>query len=278
MKKNNAGYPKDLYLPLKAKILDVVAMTSDVKLFRLEKPEGFHYSPGQFIMVSVWGAGEVPISIASTPGIHDVMDVCIRKVGHVTSVLHELKHGDHLWIRGPLGNGFPFEDASGRDMLFVAGGIGIAPLRSLVNFVVNRKDKFGKIALIYGSRNPSEVLFMKDVLFWIEKGVEVTLTIDVKCDGWEHCAGLVTEHLDKQKISFKTGYSYICGPHVMISASMRDLSLMGMPAENIITTIEAHMKCGVGKCGHCYIDGKYVCTDGPIFSYAEIKKIGIAGP
>lgn len=278
MKNKNRQNRKGLYLPAKVEILDVVDMTSDVKLFKLERPKSFYYSPGQFLMVSVWGAGEVPISITSTHEIRKEIELCIRKVGAVTSALHGLTAGDYLGIRGPLGNRFPFEEAFGKDILFVAGGIGIAPLRSLINLVSEHKEKFGKIALIYGSRNPSEVLFLEEILRWRDEGIDVYLTVDVKTDAWKYSTGLVTEHLSKQRISFKTCHSYICGPHVMIKAVMRDLSLMGMPAENITTTLEAHMKCGVGKCGHCYTDGKYVCTDGPVFNYTEIKQFGMSNP
>ena len=278
MRNKNSHDNKGLYLPAKAEILEVIELTSDVKLFKLKKPKGFYYSPGQFLMASVCGAGEVPISITSTHEIHKEIELCIRRVGVVTSALNNLNTGDHLGIRGPIGNRFPFEEAFGEDILFVAGGIGIAPLRSLINLVIEQKEKFGKIALIYGSRNPSEVLFLEEILQWKERGIDVSLTVDVKSDGWKYSTGLVTEYLNKQKISFKTCHSYICGPHVMIKAVMRDLSLMGMPSENIMTTLEAHMKCGVGKCGHCYTDGKYVCTDGPVFNYIEIKQFGMSNP
>lgn len=269
---------KGLSLPVDAKINDVIDLTPDVKLYKLRKPQSFFYSPGQFVMASIWGAGEVPISITSTSEIHQDIELCIRKAGFVTSALHRLKPGDSIGIRGPLGNRFPFEDAYGKDVLFIAGGIGIAPLRSLINLVIEKRKNFGKIALIYGSKTPTEVLFMPETQNWKENGIDLTLTIDVECKEWECSFGLVTEHINRQSISFESGYAFICGPHVMINAAMHDLSLLGMPAENIITTIEAHMKCGVGKCGHCYSDGRYVCTDGPVFSYAEIREFGMASP
>ncbi len=274
----NSHHRRELYLPFAVKVLGVDDMTSDVKLFRLEKPRGFRYSPGQFLMASVWGAGEVPISIASTDGIHEAIELCVRKVGLVTSALHERREGDFLGIRGPLGNTFPFEETGGRDILFVAGGIGIAPLRSLISLVMEHRKDFGKIAFIYGSRNPSEVLFLKEVMQWREKNVDVILTVDVRSDGWKFNTGIVTEYLNKVAISFKEAHAFICGPPLMINAVMRDLSFMGMPQEQIITTLEAHMKCGVGKCGHCYNGSKYICTDGPVFSYAELRKTGISSP
>ncbi len=273
-KKNGNG--RELYAPVMARILDVVEMTSDVKLIRVEKPKAFSYSPGQFLMASVWGAGEAPISITSTDGIQREIELCIRKVGLVTSALHDLKRGDMVGIRGPLGNGFPIETVMGKDILFVAGGIGLAPLRSLVNFVLARKKEFGRAAIIYGSRNPAEVLFRDDLKNWAERGMDVTVTIDRKAEGWKQHVGLVTEFLGKQHIPIREGYAFICGPHIMIKNVMRHLSLMGMPTSNIITTLEAHMKCGVGKCGHCYMDGNYICTDGPVFGYAALKKSGMS--
>lgn len=268
----------ELYLPIESKIIDIADLTSDVKLYRIEKPKGFYYSPGQFVMASLWGAGDIPMSITSTHEIHKEIELCIRKVGHVTSALHTLRPHDRIGIRGPFGNRFPFEEATGKDILFVAGGIGIAPLRSLINLVVEQKSKFGKIALIYGSRNPSEVLFAEEVARWKEQGIDITLTVDVTDEGWQYHTGFVTEFINKQKVAFKSSYAFICGPHPMIKATMRDLSFLGMSPEKIVTTLEAHMKCGVGKCGHCYTDGKYVCTDGPVFSYEEVKKIGMSNP
>jgi sulfhydrogenase subunit gamma (sulfur reductase) len=278
IKHKNAPRGGELYLPISVKIAGVADLTQDVKLFRLEKPGGFSYGPGQFLMVSVWGAGEIPISFASTDGIHDTIELCIRKVGLVTSALHQLKEGDSVGIRGPFGKAFPYEMACGRDVLFVAGGIGLAPLRSLINLVIDRRGDFGKVALIYGSRTPSEVLFMQEVLDWKEQGMDVILTVDVTSKGWSHQTGVVTEFLHRNMILYDEGFSFICGPPVMISAAMRELSFRGMQPEHIVTTLEAHMKCGVGKCGHCYNGGRYICTDGPVFSYAELKRTGLSGP
>lgn len=277
-KTKNSKNHKELYLPVQVRVSDVIDLTADTKLYKLERPKNFVYSPGQFLMASLWGAGEVPISITSTFEVHKEMELCIRRVGRVTTALHQIKAGDTVGIRGPFGNMFPYEEAFGKDILFVAGGIGIAPLRSLINLISAHKEKFGKIALVYGSRNPSEVLFTDEIGEWKEKGIAVTLTVDVKKEGWKHSSGFVTQHLATPKISFKNCHAYICGPHMMINVVMRDLSLMGMSAENIITTLEAHMKCGVGKCGHCYAGGKYICTNGPVFSYKEIKQKNLFGP
>lgn len=262
----------EIYLPSKAKVIEVVEMTSDVRLLRVMPEKTFKYKPGQFVMSSLWGVGEVPISITSTHGIQEYIELCIKRVGYVTSTIHCLKSGDDIGIRGPFGNAFPIDNAKGKDILFVAGGIGIAPLRSLINEVIKNRNDFRRIDLIYGSRNPSEVLFIDDINTWQRKGMNIILTVDRKDRRWKGYTGIVTEHLNKTGISFKGARAFVCGPHIMIGAVMRDLSLMGMHEGNIITTLEAHMKCGVGKCGHCYANGKYICTDGPLFSYREMKQ------
>lgn len=268
----------EIYLPAKAKTVDVIEMNSDVKLFRIVPEKTFKYKPGQFLMVSLWGVGEVPISITSTHGVQEYIELCIKRVGFVTSAIHSIKSGDEIGIRGPFGNSFSIDNAKGRDILFVAGGMGIAPLRSLINEVIKNKKDFRKIEMIYGSRTPSDILFMNDINTWQKKGMNVTLTVEKKDKGWKANTGIVTEHLNKSRISFKSAYAFVCGPHIMIEAVMRDLFSMCMREENIVTTLEAHMKCGVGKCGHCYADGKYICTDGPIFSYKEIKQCNLNSP
>ena len=268
---------KNIYLPVTATIRDVKELAKDVKLFSIVMPEGFTYQAGQFVMVSVLGAGEIPISITSTPGVNRDLELCVRTVGHVSAAVNALKAGNDILVRGPYGRPFPINGH--RDILFICGGIGIVPLRPLIHQLVNARARSGgngTVAVVYGSRNPSEVLFMDEVASWMDQGVNVVMTVD-RChiEAWKGCTGLVTEHLGKARVDFKNCTAYLCGPHVMIQAAMRDLSLMGMPDDRIITTLEAHMKCGVGKCGHCYCGGKLICEEGPIFSLEEIKKFNI---
>lgn len=268
---------KNIYLPVTTIIRNVRELAKDVKLFSIELPEGFTYQAGQFVMVSMLGAGEVPISITSTPGVSRDLELCVRTVGHVSAAVNARKTGDDIMIRGPYGRPFPVN--GDRDILFICGGIGIVPLRPLIHQLVNARTGSGEkgtVAVVYGSRNPSEVLFMDEVAEWMDQGVNVVMTVD-RCDieSWKGCTGLVTEHLGKARVDFKECTAYLCGPHVMIQAAMRDLSLMGMPDDRIITTLEAHMKCGVGKCGHCYCGGKLICEEGPIFSLEEMKKFNI---
>lgn len=263
---------KETYLPLQAEVVEIIDMTSDIKLFKVKPERPFRYKPGNFVMLSLWGKGEVPISITSTYGLHKYIELCIRRVGHVTSAIHRLKPSAKIGFRGPFGNTFPIDKARRKDILFVVGGMGIVPLRPLIHKVVHEKNTFKSIALVCGSCNPSEILFKDDIDLWKKKGLHVTLTVERKDRAWKENVGLVTEYLDRPKISFRNSYAFICGPPIMINVTMDCLSMMGMPEDNIFTSLEAHMKCGVGKCGHCYVDGKYICTDGPIFSYAEIKK------
>jgi NAD(P)H-flavin reductase len=216
----------DIYLPLKATIAEIIDMTPDIKLFRIKPGVEFRYEPGQFVMFSLWGAGEVPISITSNYGLHENLELCIRRVGYVTSKIRLLKPSAEIGIRGPFGNTFPVENARGRDILFVAGGLGIAPLRPLITKVINEKnppspphpplskggqggvkggrgglsggkDDFKKIALVYGSRNPSEVLFRDDIKTWQKMGMHVILTVDKGNKGWKGEVGLVTEYINK---------------------------------------------------------------------------------
>jgi sulfhydrogenase subunit gamma (sulfur reductase) len=269
---------KEIYLPTKAEIVEVIDMTSDIKLFKIKPDRPFHYQHGQFLMLSLWGKGEVPISITSTYSFHEYIELCIRRVGYITSAMHKLNPPFKIGLRGPFGNVFPIENAENKDVLFVAGGLGIAPLRPLITMVMNRKKHFRRVALIYGSRNPSEILFKNDIDSWQKKGMHIILTVDRKDRGWDGNVGLVKEYLDRPKISFKNARAFICGPPIMIKVTMNGLAMMGMNENNIFTSLEAHMKCGVGKCGHCYTGGKYICTDGPIFSCTDIKKYNLYSP
>lgn len=256
-------------------------MAPDIKLFKIKPDKAFRYKPGEFVMLSLWGKGEVPISITSTYGFHKYIELCIRCVGYVTSAIHMLKPSENIGIRGPFGNSFPIDKAKGKDILFVAGGLGLAPLRPLIHKVMNEKKSFKKIALICGSRTPRDILFKDDIDFWqkkglqlflgVRKGLQLLLTAGEKDNSLQGKIGLVTEDLKIPKLSLKNAYAFACGPPVMINPTMNSLSSLGIHEDNIFTSLEAHMKCGVGKCGHCNIDGKYICTEGPIFSYADIK-------
>jgi sulfhydrogenase subunit gamma (sulfur reductase) len=271
----------DTYLPLHAKIVHIEDMAPDIKLFKIKPAKPFRYNPGEFLMLSLWGKGEIPISISSTYGFHKYIELCIRRVGYVTTALHKLKPGSVIGIRGPLGNSFPIEKAKGKDILFIGGGLGLAPLRPLIHKVMHEKKSFKRCTLLCGSRASQDILFKDEILSWQKKGLQLflgvrkslqlLLTVGKKDNNLQGKQSLVAENLKIPKISFKNTHAFVCGPPIMITPTLETLSAVGIDEDSIFTSIEAQMKCGVGKCGHCMVQGKYICTDGPVFSYADIK-------
>jgi len=282
VKKGSGVIKENIYIPVNGRIEGVIHLTYDVRLFRVRPDIPLNYRPGQFFMVSVWGAGEVPISVASLfggvvngSGGNGILELCIRKTGLVTSAIHSLQKGQSVGLRGPYGNGFPLDISEGRDVVLVAGGVGIAPLRPLIQWFIRNRHTAGEVTLLYGSRTPDDVIFMDEVERWSAGGIKVVLTVDRGNENWNGHVGLVTSLLHEVNIDFKNAVSYICGPEVMIKAAIKELFSLGMSEELMIATLEAHMKCGVGKCGHCYAGSKYICTDGPVFSFREIKENSI---
>ena len=270
---------KDLYLPEIAVIDDRVEETGDVTTFTIrfkdvDVQDAFDYRPGQFVEVSVFGVGEIPISITSTPTRRGFLELNIKNVGLVSSVLHKLSVGSEIGLRGPFGNGFPFEKAFGKNLLFVAGGIGLAPLRSLINFALDRRDRFADFKILYGARTPADLDFKKELEQWARRpDVNLLITVDRGDDEWKGNVGVVTTLFPKADIKIDNTMAFVCGPPVMIPFVIRDLLKLGFPEEAIISTLERHMKCGVGKCGHCCVGEKYMCQDGPVFSYQEMKSL-----
>jgi sulfhydrogenase subunit gamma (sulfur reductase) len=273
----------NLFIPRAAIIENVQNLTYDTRLYRLRfknKSKGNSsaendYRPGQFVQVSVLGAGESPISICSSPSQKGCFELCVRDVGLVTRALASLKKGDELGIRGPYGNSFPIEELHGRDFIFIAGGIGLAPLRSAINYVVDNKNDYGRVTILYGARTKEDIVFASELDKWSRQDkLDVFTTIDHPQDGWTGNVGVVTTLIDKIKNQSKVK-AFVCGPPIMIHFTIKELLDAGWAQQDIITTLERHMKCGVGKCGHCYIGGKYVCTDGPVFTYAQINEMAV---
>lgn len=265
---------ENLYLPKIAVIDKISQETPDVKLFTVkykDPKDEFNYKAGQFFMVSVFGFGEAPISITSSPTRKGFVELAVKNAGSLTAELHKMKPGAEIGLRGPYGNGFPLKDLKGFDLLFVGGGIGLAPLRSLINQAIDEKSNYGRIMILYGARTHSDMVFKTEVSQTWRKAAEVITTVDMGenlCDG---NVGLVTTLLPKVKIDVKKTKTIVCGPPVMIPFVLSDLSKMGLADTDIISTLERHMKCGVCKCNHCNIGPKYVCLDGPVFTYAEMK-------
>lgn len=264
------------YLPKKAVIERVIGESADTKTFTLKLKERMRYKPGQFLMLSLPGYGEAPFTFASAPGKEGKLQVSVRKVGFLTNALHSLKEEDSVGIRGPYGNWFPLDKIKGKDILFIAGGCGIAPLRSLIQYVFKHRKEYGRIEVIYGCRRPNDIFYKEEIKAW-EKNEDsnVHLTVDEPDETWGGACGVVCVLLPKINVNPAMTMVFLCGPSVMIKFAIKDIVKLGFKEQNIYASLERYMKCGIGKCGHCYVKGKYACMDGPNFSYTEMKKLGI---
>jgi NAD(P)H-flavin reductase len=263
-----------LYVPTMARISRVQTMTNLEKLFNLELPKGLSlgHRPGQFVEVSMLGVGEAPISISSSPSrSNGSFEVCVRRVGDVTSALHSLDAGAMVGIRGPFGRGFPYEKFRGKDVLFAPGGLGLAPLRSLINQVIDERPTFGRVIILYGARNPSEMLFKEELQEWAGRSdLELHVTVDRGDDDWTGNVGVITTLFRKISLNPRNTVAITCGPPIMYRFVLMELLGKGISNGNIYLSLERHMKCGVGKCGHCQINHVYACQSGPVFPYSEI--------
>lgn len=266
-----------LYLPIQARIAAVRPMTAMEKLFTIELPGGMSlgHRPGQFVSVSRLGVGEAPISISSSPSrSNGGFELCVRRAGDLTGVLHGLQSGDTIGVRGPFGTGFPYERFRGKDILFAPGGLGLAPLRSLINQVLDERAHFGRVILLYGARSPAELLFTDELEAWQARGdMEVHLTVDRGDDTWKGNVGVITTLFPKIEVHARNTVAVTVGPPVMYRFVLMELLGKGLSEGNIWLSLERRMKCGVGKCGHCQINNVYTCQSGPSFSYAEIKHL-----
>ncbi|MCB9455479.1 MAG: FAD/NAD(P)-binding protein [Anaerolineaceae bacterium] len=266
-----------IYVPTIARITAVRDLTELEKLFTLELPH--HYSlshrPGQFVEVSLMGVGEAPISITSSPSrTNSVFELCIRRVGNLTNALHQLQPGQFVGIRGPFGRGFPFERFRGKDLLFVPGGLGLAPLRSLINEVLDDRGKYGRITILYGARSPQDLLFREELAEWQARAdVDVQVTVDRPDDTWGGNIGVITTLFKNLHLHARNTVAVVVGPPVMYRFVLMELLGKGISEGNIWFSFERRMKCGVGKCGHCQLQHIYTCQDGPSFSYADIKHL-----
>jgi len=269
-----------IFQPNLARIEKVLPQIADHRLFQLKfidenVSKAFSHIPGQFVEVTVLGVGEAPISISSPPTRPGVIEICVRKAGSVTSALFELQKGDLIALRGPFGRGFSMDLFKGHDLLLVAGGLGMAPLRSLLQAVLDDRVNYGDVVLMYGARNPDDILFKYELLGLMNRtDIKYLLSVDMDDEGiWRRYIGVVTGLFQKVELNHKTTYCALCGPPIMYRFVVQELLKRNIPEERIFVSLERMMQCGVGKCGHCAIGEYYCCTDGPVFKYSEINHI-----
>jgi len=280
---------ENIYLPRRVKIIKTVELSPTVRFFRLapvvstlkekisgtsfeKNKDGLVFVPGQFVSVGQIGYEESPFGPLSSPYQDKYMDIAVRKTGTVTGYLHSLKDGDEITLRGPFGNGFPLDFLEGKDIVMATGGCGIPPIASFIEYIVENRRSFGNVYVLYGARNPEEIL-LKDLLVkWEKSGIQIVTTIDKPAPGWEGCVGFVPELINGIKINEANTAAVMCGPGPMTDAMERVFKPLGIPDRRIFVSMERKMQCGVGKCQHCTTGKKYACVDGPVFNMDEVDK------
>lgn len=265
----------NVLLPQIGVITDIRRETPDVKTFRVVGRDGkklFEHMPGQCAMVCVPGVSEAMFSITSSPTNKEYQEFSIKQCGSLTNVLHNLQVGDEVLVRGPYGNNFPVDTVlKGKDLLFIAGGIGLAPLRSVINYCIDKRDEYGTIDIVYGARSADDLVRLDEIKdVWMNvPGVNVHLTIDREQEGWDGHVGFVPNYVKELDLNVDK-VALLCGPPIMIKFVLQGLKELGYTDEQVYTTLELRMKCGIGKCGRCNVGNKFVCKDGPVFRYDEI--------
>ena len=269
--------PNNPYLPEVATILETVQETHNIKTFRVrfdneEAMKAFSFQPGQVGQLSLFGVGESTFVINSPPTRMDYLQFSVMRAGEVTTRLHGLATGDKVGVRAPLGNHFPYESMKGKNIVFVGGGIGMAPLRTLFLFMLDNRADYGDITLLYGAKSPADMAFSAELPEWLGRSdVNTTLTIDREAEGWEHKVGLIPNVLLELAPKPENTVAITCGPPIMIKFTLEALKKLGFADDQIVTTLEKRMKCGIGICGRCNIGSSYVCVDGPVYTYAQLK-------
>lgn len=266
-----------LYAPSPARVLQVTKLTEQERLFRLAFHDGrpLNHIPGQFVQVSILGIGECPISVCSSPTRTQAFELCVRRAGTVTEAIHRLARDDLVGIRGPLGHGFDVHEMHGKDVLVVAGGLGLAPCRSLIQYILDERDRFGRFHLLYGCREPRELLFRDDLTRWRDDAaVNLQVTVDRPDETWRGRTGVVTTLFKElPRLDPAATIVVIVGPPVMFRFVVLEVLARRIPQSRIFCSLERRMKCGVGKCGHCQANHVYACLDGPVFRYGELKAL-----
>ena len=237
---------------------------------------GLHFKPGQFNMLYCPGVGEVPISISGDSSITSTLTHTTRAVGGVTKAMQQLRKGDQIGVRGPFGTAWPVEKALGKDLIIMAGGLGLAPVRPIVYYALNHRDKFNRVHLLYGTRHPLDILYRGEIEAWQHEGlINVEVTVDRAPATWHGDVGVATKLLSKKNTQFDPDntVAMVCGPEIMMSFSDRELQKLGVSAANIYVSLERNMKCAIGHCGHCQMGPHFICKNGPVFSVEAVDKI-----
>lgn len=261
------------YCPIRAEITDIIEESPTIKTFRIKPVKPVPFKTGQFIELAIPGLGEAPFTPSSNPKIEENMEVTIMNVGMVTSRLHQMAKGDIVGVRGPYGTGYPLKNFEGKEILIVGGGVGLAPLRSLVLALLNNIRSYKKVAIKYGARSPKDIVYKNQVKEWAaNKALDVEITVDRGDEAWKGNVGLITTLLKKEiGIDIPNSVAIVCGPPVMMKFATYKLVELGYSDKNLYLSMEKNMSCGIGKCGHCRIGPYYACKDGPVFTYDKIK-------
>jgi sulfite reductase subunit B len=261
------------YNPIRTRLVDIIEESSAIKTFVFNNANGgFSFQTGQFVELYVPGLGEAPFTPSSNPAVKESFDITIMKVGKVTNKLHSLDKNIDLGIRGPYGNGYPLQEFKDKEIYIVGGGVGLAPLRSLLFALLNNKKDYKKIILRYGARTPADIIYKNLVKEWQNgKDIDIKLTVDRGDDNWNGNVGVVTTILNKNDVNIDNAVAIVCGPPIMMKFATFKLIEVGFKDSQIYLSMEKNMSCGFGKCGHCRIGNFYCCKDGPVFTYDRIK-------
>ncbi|MFH1615635.1 MAG: FAD/NAD(P)-binding protein [Planctomycetota bacterium] len=263
----------DLYQPINAEIVDIIDESPTIKSFVVVPEEKIEFKTGQFVELTLPGEGEAPFTPSSSPAMSEKMEITIMKAGHITGLLHNCEKGQKVGIRGPFGNGYRIDEFIGKEVYIIGGGVGLAPIRSLFLTLLDRIKDFKKIVCRYGAKTPEDFIYKKSLFGPWQKidGVDIKLTVDAANNGWAGNVGVVTTILDPEDVDIENAVAIVCGPPIMMKfVTLKLLEFEFLP-RNIYLSMEKNMSCGVGKCGHCMLGKYYVCKDGPVFTYEQIK-------